>query len=63
MIFLARRSSKIAATELEALLLLTTNSVPAALTSPEPTQRFRAVAGSTSRALTHYGDSALNRVA
>ena len=41
---LARRSSNIADAELDALLLLPTKSLPPALTSPEPTQRLRAVA-------------------
>lgn len=51
MIFLERKSSKIAETELDALLPLPTKSRPPALTSPEPTQRFLAVVGSTRRAL------------
>src|SRR6267142_1320088 len=50
-IFLARKSSNIAETELDALLPLPTKSRPPALTSPEPTQRFLAVVGSTRRAL------------
>jgi hypothetical protein len=37
--------------ELDALLLFPTKSRPPALTSPDPTHRFRAVAGSTRRAL------------
>jgi hypothetical protein len=46
-----RTGLSIAETELDALLPLPTKSRPPAITSPEPTQRFLAVVGSTRRAL------------